>query len=132
MRYFLFYYTLLISVLVLVLSCSPSKEKIFAKEAEEQNRRYPMMVDPYTRIDSIGYTAAENIFRYYYTLTGNADNADIAARKREELRKQLPATIKAEPGLAIHRKHGVIMEYIYFSERSGNELLRIRITPDMY
>lgn len=132
MRYLLISFTLIIWVLPIVLSCSPSKEKTFEKEAEEQNRLYPMMIDPYTRIDSVRYTASENIFRYCYTLIGEADNADVVIERREELKKQLPVTIKSAPGLAIHRKHGVIMEYIYFSESSGNELLRIRITPEMY
>lgn len=131
MRYILNSLSFIILISI-ALSCSPSGEKTFEKEAEEQNRLYPMMIDPYTRIDSIRYIAAGNTFCYYYTLIADADNAYIAAQRGEKLKSELPAEIKKAPGLAIHRKHKVIMEYIYFSESSGNELLRITITPEMY
>ena len=131
MQYTLTTFTSIILVFI-ISSCSPSKEKTFEKEAEEQNRLYPMMIDPYTRIDSIRYTASENTFRYYYTLIADADNAYIAAQKCEDMKSQLPAEIKKAPGLAIHRKHKVTMEYIYFSESSGSELLRLTVTPEMY
>jgi len=121
-----------ILLVFIVSSCSPSKEKIFEEEAERQNRQYPMMVDPHTRIDSIRYIASENTFRYHYTLIGRADNADISDKKRDEMKRRLPAQIKQSAGLATHRKHKVIMEYVYFSESSGKELLRITVTPDMY
>lgn len=132
MRFSILKNTLFIGVSFIILSCSSSKEKIFEKEAEEQNRLYPMMIDPYTRIDSIRYTASGNTFRYYYTLIGDADNVAVATIKREDLRKQLPAEIKSAPGLTVHREHKVAMEYIYFSDSSGNELFRVTITPDMY
>jgi len=116
----------------MISSCSSSKEKSFEKEAEEQNRLYPQMVDPYTRIDSIRYVSGENTFHYYYTLIGEADNVEIAFRKREELKHQLPTEIKKAQGLTVHRNHSVIMNYIYFSESSKKELFRVTITPEMY
>lgn len=113
-------------------SCSSSKKNRFAKEAEEQNRLCPMMVDSYTRADSIRYTRTDNTFHYYYTLMGDADNATVAHRKQEELQTQLPIEVKQAAGLTIHRNNRVAMKYIYFSERSGRELFRVVITPDMY
>lgn len=128
----------IISITVIVLlsaflfSCSSSKEERFAKEAEEQNRLCPMMIDSYTRVDSIRYTTTDNAFHYYYTLVGEADNIEVANRKREELQAQLPIEIKQATGLTIHRNNHVTMEYIYFSDSSGNELFRVVVTPDMY
>lgn len=117
---------------LLLSACSISKEERFEKEATEQNRLYPMVVDTFTRIDSIRYISDNNTFCYYYTLTGDADNQAIAMQMRDNLEKTLPEEIKRATGMAIHRKHNVAMEYIYFSERNGHELFRVKITPDMY
>lgn len=124
--------SLLIGIGLILFSCSPSKEKRFEKEVEEQNRLYPMMIDPHTRIDSIQYVAAENTLLYYYSLLGDADNAETATLTREKLEKRLPADIKSAQGLEVHRNHKVTMEYVYFSDSNKNELFRISITPDMY
>ena len=124
--------TIITISLLFFFSCSSSKEKMFAKEAEEQDRLCPMMIDNYTRADSIRYTTADNTFHYYYTLMGDADNTDVANQKRKELQEQLPVEIKQATGLTIHRNNRVVMEYIYFSDRSGSELFRVVITPDMY
>lgn len=115
-----------------ITSCSSSKKKVFEQEAAEQNRLAPIMIDVYTRVDSVRYSASDNSFRYYYTLTGDADNKEVAVQKRKELQEQLPAEIKEAPGLTIHRNHKVVMEYIYFSEQTGEELFRVKITPEMY
>lgn len=129
MRYTFLFITVIIFLLA---SCSSSKEKMFAKEAEEQDRLCPMMIDNYTRADSIRYTTIDNTFHYYYTLMGDADNVQIAYQKREELQEQLPVEIKQAAGLTIHRNNHVTMEYVYFSDSSGNELFRVVVTPDMY
>lgn len=132
MRFSIIFITVIIPLLVFLSSCSSSKEKMFAKEAEEQNRLCPMMIDNYTRVDSIQYTTTDNTFHYYYTLMGDADNIEVAHQKREELQAQLPIEIKQATGLTIHRANQVTMEYIYFSDGNGDELFRVAITPEMY
>lgn len=129
--FFLFIFIAGISF-ILITSCSSPKEKIFEQEAAEQNRLAPIMIDIYTRVDSVQYSGTENSFRYYYTLMGDADNKEIAIQKRKELQEKLPEEIKKAPGLTIHRNHNIAMEYIYFSEQNGEELFRVKITPEMY
>ncbi|NDV82942.1 hypothetical protein [Bacteroides sp. 51] len=132
MRYPFVFVTIIGLLLSFLSSCSSSKEKMFAEEAEEQNRLCPMMIDNYTRADSIRYTTTDNTFHYYYTLIGDADNIEVANQKRQELQEQLPIEVKKATGLTIHRNHHVTMKYVYFSGSNGNELFRVVITPDMY
>lgn len=135
MRYIYLYLHTAIGVFLLSLfsSCSSrSNEKMFVDEAEEQNRLCPVMIDNYTRIDSIHYTATDNAFHYYYTLTGDGDNSLIANQMRERLQEQISVEVKESVGLSIHRKSRVTMEYIYFSEKNNDELFRVVVTPDMY
>lgn len=112
--------------------CSTSSKELFEKSALELNRSCPTMIDSFTQMDSVDYLDDEKLFRYYYTLFDEKDNPDIAWKEREELSKRIIEFMKHEPAMATHRRHHIIMEYIYFSHCSGNEFFRIRITPDMY
>lgn len=116
----------------LLLSCTPSKEESLKKAAAVQNELCPMLIDSQTRMDSVRYTANDNVIHYFYTLLGDADNALLAKQIRSELMQHIPDEIRRAAGLAFQRKANVHMEYVYHSQRSGEELFRVMVTPDMY
>lgn len=122
-------YAFVVLLALVTYSCSSSKNEMFKKEVEEQNRLLPMMVDAYTRIDSIRY--ADNAFFYFYTLLNAADRV-ISEWERKELSDKMLKEIKSAAGMKLHRDHKVTMNYIYLSETTGEELFKIHITPEMY
>lgn len=117
---------------LLFSSCSPSPKDIFEKNALELNRSCPIMIDSYTQMDSAGYEADKNIFRHYYTLHGEKDNPQVAGQEQQELLQRITEFIMREPAMSTHRRYHITMEYIYRSSSSGDELFRLKITPDMY
>ncbi|WP_455586342.1 hypothetical protein [Bacteroides sp.] len=122
-----------ICVAVLTLtSCQQAKQKVFEAASQQVNKQCPMTIDEVTRMDSTGYTGSDNTFTYYYTLTGAADNADIAEATQKHLEENLPGIIKTTDDLKMYRDMDVAMEYVYLSDKTHEELFRVKITPDMY
>lgn len=117
---------------LLLLSCAPSKEESLKKAAAVQNQLCPVVIDSHTQLDSVSYTANDNTIHYAYSLLGDADDASLATQMRDELIKRIPDEIRRAAGLAFQREANVYMEYIYYSQRNGEELFRVMITPDMY
>ena len=104
-----------LTVLVLT-SCQQAKQKVFEIASQEVNKQCPMTIDEMTRMDSTSYTGGDNTFTYYYTLTGAADDPNIAETTQKHLEENLPG----------------IMAYVYLSDKTQQELFRVKVTPDMY
>ena len=103
-------------------SCQQAKQKVFEIASQEVNKQCPMTIDEMTRMDSTNYTGGDNTFTYYYTLTGTADDPTIAEATQKQLTESLPEIIEM----------GVTMLYVYLSDKTHEELFRVKITPDMY
>lgn len=113
-------------------SCQQAKQKVFEIASHEVNKQCPMIIDEMTRMDSTSYTGGDNTFTYYYTLTGAADDPNIAEDTQKHLTETLPGIIKKTEDLKLYREMDVTMSYIYLSDKTHDELFRVKITPDMY
>jgi len=91
-----------------------------------------MTIDEMTRMDSTSYTGGDNTFTYYYTLTGAADDPNIAETTQKHLEENLPGIIKNTDDLKMYRDMDVTMAYVYLSDKTQQELFRVKVTPDMY
>lgn len=120
-----------LTVLVLT-SCQQAKQKVFEIASQEVNKQCPMTIDKMTRMDSTSYTGGDNTFTYYYTLTGAADDPNIAETTQKHLEENLPGIIKNTDDLKMYRDMDVTMAYVYLSDKTQQELFRVKVTPDMY
>lgn len=124
---------LVVSLVLLGLtSCQQVKQKVFEIASQEANKQCPMTIDETTRLDSTSYTGGNNTFTYYYTLTGAADDPQIAEATQKQLTENLPGIINSTENLKIYREMDVTMLYVYFSDKTHKELFRVKVTPDMY
>ena len=92
-----------LTVLVLT-SCQQAKQKVFEIASQEVNKQCPMTIDEMTRMDSTSYTGGDNTFTYYYTLTGAADDPNIAETTQKHLEENLPGIIKNTDDLKMSLK----------------------------
>lgn len=113
-------------------SCQQAKQKVFEIASQEVNKQCPMTIDEMTRMDSTSYTGGDNTFTYYYSLTGAADDPQIAEATQKQLTENLPGIIKSTDDLKLYREMDVTMLYVYMSDKTHKELFRVKVTPDMY
>ncbi|MBU0983821.1 MAG: hypothetical protein KKA42_08125 [candidate division Zixibacteria bacterium] len=100
---------------------SPSEvNEVLVKAMSEFSKTLPVVIDEYTRVDSVA--AGDLEITYFHTITGFDENllttelwSSIEARTRES------ATRESE--IEIFRRNGVDMHYIYLAE-DGHELFR--------
>ena len=114
------------------VACQQPKPEVFENASKEANRQCPMIIDDVTTLDSTRYLKSENTFIYYYTLTGTADNPETSDSINEKLKSTIPDLIKANKEMEIYRNNNVTIVYVYLSERTRQNQLRLTITPDMY
>lgn len=120
------------AALFALTSCQQAKQKVFELASDEVNKQCPITVDEMTRMDSTSYSGADNTFSYFYTLTGVADDPAMKEPMKAQLEETLPETIKNTEEMKVYRDADVTVEYIYLSSKTQEELLRIKVTPDMY
>lgn len=113
-------------------SCQQAKQKVFEIASQEVNKQCPMTIDEMTRMDSTSYSGGDNTFTYYYSLTGAADDPQIAEATQKQLTENLPGIIKSTDDLKMYREMEVTMLYVYLSDKTHEELFRVKVTPDMY
>lgn len=113
-------------------SCQQAKQKVFEIASQEVNKQCPMTIDEMTRMDSTSYTGGDNTFTYYYSLTGAADDPQIAEVTQKQLTENLPGIIKSTDDFKLYREMDVTMLYVYLSDKTHTELFRVKVTPDMY
>ena len=109
-------YTLAIVFSLLLVQCTGSNEKKLHKElikrATELNESTPVVLDEHTRFDSVG-VSADNVFKYYYTIT-NIDNPhELIALQKEEMMDTMDKMYANDRSLQFFAINKVTMEYIY-------------------
>lgn len=122
-------------VLILVflaMGCKESKEKMFGRIAREMTAKCPRAINEFTRLDSVVYLPDGNINRYYYTLTGDADNALSIEANRKEMEAALTGEVVNSMDLKEYKEYHVTIEYIYFSDKEKTVLFQQKITPAEY
>ena len=120
------------AALFTLASCQQAKQKVFELASEQVNKQCPITIDAMTRMDSTKYTGSDNTFTSFYTLSGNADNTEIAGTMKAELEKTLPETIKNTEEMKVYRESDVAINYIYLSDKTKEELFQVTVTPEMY
>lgn len=120
------------AVLFALASCQQAKQKVFELASDQVNKECPMTIDEMTTLDSTNYVGEGNVFTYFYTLSGAADDSAIVEQMKAELEKTLPETIKNTEDMKVYRESDVTIKYVYLSQKTKQELLQITVTPDMY
>lgn len=87
--------------------------------AEIENASCPRRLDEMTVMDSTRYDAVRNVVHYYYTLSGELDNArymkENAALYKVELQKAVLNLLETQEYI----KHGTGFHIVYHSESNG-------------
>lgn len=120
------------AALFALASCQQAKQKVFELASEQVNKQCPITIDAMTKMDSTTYSGSDNTFTYFYTLSGTADNAEIAETMKAELEKTLPETIKNTEEMKVYRESDVAIKYVYLSGKTKQELFQVTVTPEMY
>lgn len=125
------------SAVVLILAflatgCKESKEEMFGRIAREMTAKCPRAISEFTRLDSVVYLPGGNVNRYYYTLTGDADDVLSIETNREEMKAALTGEVANSMELKEYKEYNVTFEYIYYSDKDKTVLFRQKITPAAY
>ncbi len=78
------------------------------------------------------YDSKTNTNSNYYTISGNIDNQDSIQKNKQYMESSMIAAVRNSLDLKEYKDFNTTIEYIYFSERSKKELLRIAISPRLY
>lgn len=107
---------LTVAASLLLVKCTTNADETLHKElikrAAQLNQSTPVALDQHTRFDSVG-VSADNVFKYYYTIT-NIDNPhELIAFQREEMLEEMDKMYATDKSLQFFVKNKVTMEYIY-------------------
>lgn len=102
--------------------CQESYQEKFLRIAEQENAACPRRLNETTVMDSTRYDADLNRVHYYYTLSGNLDDAaylkENAALHKQELQKAVYHLLETQEYL----KHGTSFHIVYHSASNGQVL----------
>ena len=90
-------------------------------------------MDPFTTMDSIIYHHNTRTVSYYYTLEGLMDtNLSFKEKLKNELTSLLIKNVTNSTDLKPHKESKMNFDYKYFSQTTGELLLDVLVTPEMY
>lgn len=115
--------SLFITIAVLLCaSCQESLEDRCAREAKDYTeKKCPAAINEFTRIDSLTFDKATHTMHYYYTLSGNADNAEAVAQTNP--RELLVNEVRNMTAMEIYREAGYSFAYSYRSASNPTMIL---------
>lgn len=98
--------------------------------ARSLNQSCPMMVDQFTRLDSVAYVS-DKVFQYHYTTLGlKKAEVDLDTFK-EYLVPNIISNIRSNPDMKVFRDHEITFLYAYRDHR-GELFYTLSVTPEMY
>lgn len=104
-----------------------------AKEAHEfTEKQCPQPMGDGVVMDSMTYTTSLRCLNYYYTLSGNLDDAKLIKENEHMLREHLLNSIINSVELRRAKNEGIDFRYTYFSKSANKQLLSITIRKDEY
>ena len=111
---------------------SISTEEALINAATETNQQCPMMINGETKLDNV-MSLPNNTFQHSYTLVNVSliEVSDSLESMKETLKSVLITDLKNNPDLNVFKENKTTMVY-YYSDRDGNSILEITITPDLY
>lgn len=107
-----------------------SVEEMLKESVKEINRKTPMEIDQFTRLDSAGSTKASEI-KYYYTLVLYSKAEVNGDTMQKYVAPGLIQTVKSSDELKYMRAHDITMSYIYH-DKNGEPITEISVTPQLY
>ncbi len=128
--------TIPLSLALVLLSCHRQQtfdDKTLADIRDFNDREAPKQMDPVTTLDSMGYQQEDRTLTYFYTLSGMADDPsvltdEIVQAQQEALLENLRVSIQLKP----YKEQGISFEYLYYSQTTGQLLMRYLFTADDY
>ena len=108
----------------LLTACHERLEDRAAREATEYTQKNcPSPVRDNTRTDSLTFDKATKTLGYWYTLCGNADNAEGINQQKEQLINTLRTGVRQSTQLKTYKEAGFNIRYVYHSEKNPQEVL---------
>ena len=113
-------------------------QQLFKKDLESElkqmavkfNKKTPMQIDEYTRLDSVGTTGKTNVI-YYYTLL-EAEKSEVNMDTvNKYIRPGIIENVKNSDDLKTFRDHNIIMDYKYY-DKNGLFAMEFSVTPELY
>ena len=112
----------LLFAVCLLTACQESFEDRCAREAKEfTKKKCPAVINQNTIIDSMTFNKQTWTVRYYYSLSGNADNA--MAIQQTNPRELLFNEVKNSTALKGAREHEYNIRYVYYSTANKGMVL---------
>jgi hypothetical protein len=120
-----------IGMAVLTGNCrKASYTTILLQNAIDMNRKCPLQIDEWTRLDSTTAGPGKT-FTYYYTLVNQTRKRIDAKSMEDRLKPLLINNMKTNRDLEVLRKNGITMCYTYY-DKNGQCVLNIRVKPEDY
>lgn len=105
-------------------------DKVLVMTAQESNKSCPMMVDEYTRLDSVSAIPSKTL-QYHYTLIGFDVSKLQEDAVKENLNNSILANVKSNADLQQLKNMGTTFMYVYKDEK-GTAIHEYKVTPEMY
>lgn len=105
-------------------------DKQMKEAAIEVNKKCPMVVDEYSRLDSASAIDDKN-FLYYYTLVDIEKSEVNLDTVNKYIRPNIISNVKNTPELKVFRDNKVTIDYNYY-DKNGVFVTKISVTPEIY
>lgn len=112
------YWIILLAGMAVMAGCSQkmTQEERFLQIAERENQKCPVLMNGTTRFDSTRYDAVNNRVSYYYTMLGEADNAQKFQKNYNNYRKSLEKSVINSLEMKAYVDYGTTIQYVYYSD----------------
>lgn len=105
-------------------------DKALSVMADELNKNCPVMIDEFTRLDSVSALANKK-FQYNYTVLGNDFSQIPTDTLKKYINENVLYTIKTSPEMKAMRDLKTTFIYSYKNDE-GEDVYKFVITPEMY
>ncbi len=115
---------ILFAGLCLLASCHESMDERAAREAKEYTEKFcPSPIQSNTRTDSLTFDEDTRTLGYWYTLCGNADNAEGIEKNKDKLRSTLLDGLRSSTDMKAYKDAEFNFRYVYHSEKNPQQIL---------
>lgn len=105
-----------------------------AREVREYTEKEcPRRIDPYTIMDSMTFDATGKELAYYYTLEDSLDSKELMSDELvEDFEQSLCKALSTSVEMKAYKEHNLNFRYTYISKSTGETLVSVVLTPEMY
>lgn len=116
------------AVLGVLMLCACSPARTFKQRAERENAACPLRLNETTVLDSVVYHQTDNVQLYYYSVSGELDNATYLQAHYAECQQVLQAGLDGTPEMKAYWDFGTTVKYIYCSATTHDRLAEFSFT----